>query len=194
MKQRRGFGFLFRPTYPDKRTGERRTADTWWVSYPNRGKQVRENAHTTSETIAAKLLKRRTGEVGLGLPVGPQLERTTLGDLLKLVEEDYKANSRHSTDRVLQAGAHLQEHFGASRKTRNITTDTLTAYKARRLEVALCLQLSTTNWPYCGAAFASAGIRCRHGPISKCSMSITRARASSNANSTNRYYTICRST
>ena len=35
---------------------------------------------------------------------------------------------------MLQAGAHLQEHFGASRKTRNITTDTLTAYKARRLE------------------------------------------------------------
>jgi integrase len=127
-------GSVYQPQYRDKRTGELRTAATWWISYPNHGRQERENARTTNHAVAMRKLKERTGQVGLNQPVGPQLERTTLDDLLKLVEADYKANSRRSLDRVLHASKHLREHFGTDRKTRAITTDTLTAYKALRLE------------------------------------------------------------
>jgi integrase len=130
----RGMGFVYQPQYKNKGTGEIKTAATWWISYPNHGKQIRENAKSTNHGAAVKLLKLRTGQVGMGQPVGPHLERTTLGDLLAMVEADYKANSRRSLDRVLYAGAHLKEYFGSDRKTRDITTDTLTAYKARRLE------------------------------------------------------------
>jgi integrase len=130
----RGLGFVYQPQYKDKRTGETKTAATWWISYPNHGKQIRENAKTTIRSVAVQKLKLKTGQVGLGQPVGPQLERTTLGDLLAMVEADYKANSRRSLDRVVHAGKRLREYFGSDRKARDITTDTLTAYKARRLE------------------------------------------------------------
>jgi hypothetical protein len=127
MKQHRGLGFVYQPQYRDKRTAAIKTAATWWISYPNHGRQERENARTTNQAVATRLLKKRTGEVGLGLPVGPQLERTNLDDLLNLVASDYKANARRSLDRVLQASAHLREHYGADRKSRDITTSTLTA-------------------------------------------------------------------
>jgi integrase len=143
MKQHRGLGFVFQPQYRDKRTGELKTAATWWISYPNHGKQIRENARTANRAEAMRLLKLRTGQVGLGQPVGPQLERTTLNDLLKLVADDYAANGRRSLDRVLQASAHLRDHFRADRKARDITTDLITEYKARRLEQA---KPSTVNY------------------------------------------------
>lgn len=130
----RGMGYVYQPTYRDKRSGEIRTAATWWISYPNHGKQIRENAHTENRAVAVKLLKNRGGRVEAGLPVGPNLERTTLDDLLKLVEDDYTANERRSLDRVQYAFVHLREHLGADRKARDISTDTLTAYKAARLK------------------------------------------------------------
>jgi hypothetical protein len=33
MKKSRGGGLVYRPTYIVKRTGERKTASTWWVQY-----------------------------------------------------------------------------------------------------------------------------------------------------------------
>jgi integrase len=135
MKQReRGLGFPFQPTYRDKKTGERKTAKTWWISFPCHGEQLRENAHTRNRAEAVRLLKEKIGKVGLGQPVGPKLDRTNLDDLLKLVENDYRANGRRSLDRALQASVHVREHFGAHRKARDISTESITAYKARRLE------------------------------------------------------------
>jgi len=87
----------------DLKTRELKTAATWWISYSIHGKRHRENAHSTKEGDAAKLLKLRLGQAAIGMPVGPQVERTTLGEILKMVEVDYAANGRKSLARAKHA-------------------------------------------------------------------------------------------
>ena len=38
MKTSRGTGLVYRPTYVDKGTGERKAASTWWIQYSVRGR------------------------------------------------------------------------------------------------------------------------------------------------------------
>ena len=68
------------------------------------------------------------------MPVGSQVERTTLGEILKMVEVDYAANGRRSLDRVKHAAAHLKNFFDADSKVSNLTADRITAYQAARLK------------------------------------------------------------
>ena len=118
----------------DAKTGEKRTAATWWISYSVRGKRHRENAHSTNQTDAVRLLKQRIGEVQAGQPVGSQIEKTTVNDLLMMVETDYKANGRKSVKRIPIAAAHLREFFGGDCKAHDVTSDRIAAYVAWRLE------------------------------------------------------------
>src|SRR5882757_10384153 len=120
MRSRR-MGYVFQPKYRDQRTRERKTAETWWISYSTHGKRHRENAHSTKEADASRLLKLRLGQAAIGMPVGPQVERTTLEDILKMVEMDYTANGRRSLSRVKHAAAHLKLFFDAFAKARMIT-------------------------------------------------------------------------
>jgi integrase len=130
----RGMGYVYQPTWRDQKTRESKTAATWWISYSIQGKRHRENAHSTKEGDATKLLKLRMGQAAIGLPVGTQVERTTLGDILKMVEVDYAANGRKSLARVKHAATHLKEFFDACAKARVITSDRISAYQADRLE------------------------------------------------------------
>jgi integrase len=130
----RGMGYVFQPKYRDQRTRERKTAETWWISYSLHGRRHRENARSTKEGDATKLLKLRLGQAAIGMPVGPQVERTTLGEILKMVEVDYAANGRKSLARVKHAATHLKEFFDAYAKARVITSDQISAYQAERLE------------------------------------------------------------
>jgi hypothetical protein len=136
MKAARGLGNVYQPTYRDKRTGDLRNTATWWIVYSVNGRRIAENAHTTSRPEAVQLLKKKTGDAAAGKPVGPQLDRTTLDDLLSMVEADYAANSRKSADRVKYAAASLRAFFGGNRKARDITADRITAFAAHRLEEA----------------------------------------------------------
>jgi hypothetical protein len=72
----------------------------------------RESANTSKEAVASKLLRKRLGEIALGKPVGPDVERTTFEELAAMVVSDYKANARKSLARVQDALAHLREYFG----------------------------------------------------------------------------------
>jgi len=130
----RGLGFVFQPSWRDKKTGETRTAATWWISYSVHGRRHRENAHSTNRADAVRLLKLRLGEAQSGKPVGSQIERTTLSDLLSMVENDYTANGRRTLNRAQAAAVHLRAFFDGSTKARELTADRLTAYQATRLE------------------------------------------------------------
>lgn len=66
MKQTRGLGLVYQPTYVDKRTGERKTAATWWIQYSVRGKRFRESSGSGNRADAMKLLKQRIGEAAQG--------------------------------------------------------------------------------------------------------------------------------
>jgi len=129
----RGVGRVYRPSWRDKKSGEIRQSPIWWIAYSVRGSLKRESANTPKEAVASKLLRKRLGEIALGKPVGPDVERTTFEDLAAMVVSDYKANARKSLARVQDALAHMREYFGDFRAV-EITGDKVTAYITYRQE------------------------------------------------------------
>lgn len=129
----RGLGFVYQPAYVDKRTGEGRTASTWWLQYSVRGKRYRESSGSTNRAHAVKLLKRRIGEAAQGRPIGHDIEKTTFEDLATVLLDDYKANGRQSTRRAKSATQNLRRFFADSRAI-DITEDRLNAYVVFRQE------------------------------------------------------------
>jgi integrase len=126
-------GGVYRPSYRDKKTGEKIITPTFWIYYNNRGKQVKENSHSIKEGDAWKLLKRRHGEIAEGKPVGPDVTRTTFEDMQAMLVNDYKANGHRSLNRCEDAINHLRQFFGQD-KAVEITSDRITAYVAYRQE------------------------------------------------------------
>lgn len=96
----RGLGFVFQPTWRDKKSGDKKTAATWWSSYSVHGDRHKEPANSTNRADAVRLLKQRITEAGSGKPVGSQVERTTLEDMIGMLLADYRANGRRSDDRA----------------------------------------------------------------------------------------------
>jgi len=107
MKQTRGLGFVYQPIYVDKRTGERKTAATWWVQYSVRGKRFRESSGSSNRVAAVNLLKRRIGDASQGRTIGPQAEKTRFKQLTQLLIDDYRSNGRRSLKRIKASVVHL---------------------------------------------------------------------------------------
>jgi integrase len=130
---KRGDGWVYRPSWRDKKTGEIKEAPKWWIAYSVRGKLTREPAHSTKESVARKLLRKRLAEIALGKPVGPEIEKTTFEDLASMIAADYKANGRKSTERLEDALTHLREFFADYRAV-EITGDKVIVYITFRQE------------------------------------------------------------
>jgi len=101
----------------------------WWVQYSFRGRQHRESSDSTTRAKAVNLLKRRLAEMGQGRLVGPQAERLTFADLMRMVVEDYQINARRSAPPM----ARLAEHFPAHMHALDITPDAVKHYIQQRL-------------------------------------------------------------
>lgn len=130
----RGMGHVFQPSYRDKKTGEKKWVSTWFIKYYVHGKSHTETSGSTNQNVAERLLKKRHGDAQAGKAVGNAVERTTLNDLIGMVEADYAANARRSADRIPYAKAHLIDYFVGETKAREITSDRITAYLAHRLD------------------------------------------------------------
>jgi integrase len=131
MKQTRGLGFVYQPIYVDKRTGERKTAATWWVQYSVRGKRFRESSGSSNRVDAVKLLKRRIGDAGQGRTIGPQTEKTRFKQLTQMLIDDYRANGRRSLKRIKASVGHLLAFFG-DEFAMDVTGDRIASYVANR--------------------------------------------------------------
>jgi hypothetical protein len=131
MKQTRGLGFVYQPNYVDKRTGERKTAATWWVQYSVRGKRFRESSGSSNRVDAVKLLKRRIGDAGQGRTIGPQAEKTRFKQLTQMLIDDYRANGRRSLKRIKASVGHLLAFFG-DEFAMDVTGDRIASYVANR--------------------------------------------------------------
>src|SRR5438309_1943649 len=107
---RRGQGHMF------QRPGTQCWTIQYYVSKDGRRVRVRESTGTANRNQARKLLTQRLAAEGRGEPVGPDVDRTTLDQLLAMVEADYRANGRRSLDRAQQAAAHLRAYFGGERR------------------------------------------------------------------------------
>lgn len=104
----------------------------WWIQYCFRGKVRRESARSTTKRDALDLLRKRHKEMGTGRLVGPDLERTTLADLKRILLDDYRANSRRSLARAEAAWAPLAATFPDDSRALDVTLDRLNAYLAAR--------------------------------------------------------------
>jgi integrase len=131
MKQTRGLGFVYQPVYIDKRTGERKTAATWWVQYSVRGKRFRESSSSSNRVDAVKLLKRRIGDAAQGRTIGPQAEKTRFKQLTQMLIDDYRANGRRSLKRIKASVGHLLGFFG-DEFAMDMTGDRIASYIAYR--------------------------------------------------------------
>lgn len=131
MKQTRGLGLVYQPVYLDKRTGERKTAATWWVQYSVRGKRFRESSGSSNRVDAVNLLKRRIGDASQGRTIGPQAEKTRFKQLTQLLIDDYRANGRRSLKRIKASVVHLLAFFG-DEFAMDITGDRVASYIAYR--------------------------------------------------------------
>jgi integrase len=125
-KKARGLGFIYQPTYKDKRTGESKTASTWWIQYSVRGRRHRESSGSANPNVASRLLRDRLGAAAQGKPVGPNVDRTTFEELAHILVEDY-ANGRRSLERIRDSLRHLQGFF-ADHLAVDITSDQVTRY------------------------------------------------------------------
>jgi integrase len=132
----KGFGFVYRPKYRDRHTGEFKESATWWFQYNQRGKRFRESSGETSKPRAEKALKRRFGEIAQGRPAGPDVERTTVDELADILRNDYRANGRRSSRRIEFALKHLLAYFGGDCRALSVTSDRVTSYITHRQDEA----------------------------------------------------------
>jgi integrase len=79
-----------------------------WIQYYDvRGQQVRESSHSTDEKKAAKLLRKRLGEVGAG--VHRDTRRVTYESLRESFYSDYEINARKSLRRDKEGKPYLDK-------------------------------------------------------------------------------------
>jgi hypothetical protein len=133
MKKSRGDGSVYQPTYIDKRTGQRKTASTWWVQYFIKSIRFRESSNSRSRREAESFLQRRLEAAAQGKPVGPNAGTVTFEDLAKILLDDYRANGRRSAERVEDALRHLHRFFAATH-TSQISDDLVARYVGSRQE------------------------------------------------------------
>jgi hypothetical protein len=98
----RGSGSLFRETYHDKKTGQRKVCRTWMMKLWVGGKPLKQSARTTSRAVASKQLEHWKAQIRQGTYV-PDADQTRFEDLATLLIEEYRANGRKSLDRVKAA-------------------------------------------------------------------------------------------
>jgi integrase len=107
-------------------------SDVYWIAYFHRGKEYRESSHSSKESDARRLLKKRLGEIGRGRLVGPIEERVTFDDLAADFLRDYQIKGRRSLKTARERVVHLRRQFGLDRAI-DITTPRIRSYAQARL-------------------------------------------------------------
>src|SRR5215510_9205869 len=154
-KDMRGFGSVYRTKWCDKKTGQVRYSPRYTIKYYHNKELIRELTPFTKESEAWKLLKKRHGELALGKPVGPAVERTTFEDMAAMLVNDYKANGRRSLNRAEDALNHLRSFFGSDRAI-DITSDRVTTYVTFRQSERAANATINTELAALGRMFALA--------------------------------------
>lgn len=128
---------LFRPTYMDKKTGEKKQSAMWWIDFTIGDKRIRQSAETTRKTIALEVEKKLRLELErsyAGLPSEPAQRRvSTVGELVQKYLGDYHINHRpQSVAFARNRLAHVRRLLGALLMP-SLTEDSIRAYIKDRL-------------------------------------------------------------
>jgi len=65
-------GIVYKRTYKDKKTGEKKESAVYWVKYYRSGLPIRESTGTAAFNEARAFLNRREGDVARGVPLRPR--------------------------------------------------------------------------------------------------------------------------
>lgn len=109
------------------------TSKYWYIKYTSNGKRYYESTGTTLKRKAKEILHTREIDIGKGIPVGSDLTKIRLDELLEDVINDYIVNNRRTlTDLSIRIRLHLLKHFGGH-KVGSITTASINKYVVTRL-------------------------------------------------------------
>ncbi len=103
----------------------------WWIKFYNRGVPQYESSKSTKFEDAARLLKRRQGEVEAGKAVHG---RVTVGVLLEEMLQFYRLNRPKSYDDFAKPYTKRLKRIFGDLQAHQITTGTLRNYQERRLK------------------------------------------------------------
>src|SRR5262245_33849112 len=132
-KRTRGVGRIFRQRYRDRKNGGWKFTETFYIEYWLAGKMYREATHSTRQSDALDLLNQRRGEHALGQFVEPRAQRTTLDDLLQVVDTDYTVNGKRSLRRMREHAKHLTRFFGTTCRAADLIEPRIDGYAQHRL-------------------------------------------------------------
>ena len=127
---------VFRPTYTDPKTGERRQSRIWWYEFWIAGRRIRESARTTRKTVAIEAENRRRLELEralAGLPTDePERRIRPVSELLDEYVKAYRLNHRPKSVALAEGrAAHLKRLLGGLLPG-DLTESRLHDYIARR--------------------------------------------------------------
>lgn len=93
-----------------------RRGDTLWIAFYRDGKEHRESAHSSDETVAQDLLDRRLREVkndaeGIATFIEPQARRLKVSDLVASLRASYDLEGRLTPSTVSEL-KHVEDSFG----------------------------------------------------------------------------------
>lgn len=127
---------------PRRKRGEGRIwkkGRIWWVQYYAYGRQVRESSRSTGKPIADRLLRKRLGEIEVGIFVGPAVQRVRYEELRDALYADYQTNYRKWLRRdkegqsYILGVSHLDDFFSGYRAV-DISTDRIREFIKGRQE------------------------------------------------------------
>jgi integrase len=132
MTRASGTGNVYKPSFTDRATRQRRESPYWHIRYRVHGKQQREATRVTSKAEAERILRKRLQDLEEGRPTGPQIDKVTTGDILAGLLTDYTINNRRSFKRVEDSVQHLKDFFGERAKARALDESRIGEYIAHR--------------------------------------------------------------
>ena len=112
----------------------RKGTNSLWIQYSRDGRRYRESAHTTDVKHAERLLQKRLGEIANDEFLPPKSRRVRVNELAQDFLLDYSIQQHKSLDDAeTRWNLHLKPFFG-HRRARDIGTDLLKKYVAKRQE------------------------------------------------------------
>jgi integrase len=126
---------VFRPTYQDRKTGERRQSTIWWYEFTFAGRRIRESAKTTRKTLAVEAEKRRRAELEraiVGLPAKPERRIERIAELLDAYLQRYRVNHRPDSIAIVRERSAPLKRLLGSLLPADLGEARLVEYIARR--------------------------------------------------------------
>jgi integrase len=125
---------VYRPTYTDKKTNNKREQAVWWYSFIYAGRRIQESSKSTRKTVAVEAEKQRRRELERaynGIDDRRQERIRTLAELADEYLEGYKLRHTAATFAEYALG-HVKRLLGRSLKA-DFSDRTVKDYQTKRL-------------------------------------------------------------